>query len=217
MEHRRQAPTDPPTERTGLAVFGGAFNPPHATHRRIAAAALAHLPIAELRIVPAGDHPHKRGGDLAPAAERLELCRRAFAGIAGAVVDDRELRRAGPSFTVDTLAELTREFPGRALWFVLGADNLRLLPTWHDHHRLLALAAIATFPRLGVPDDEAALAGLDLSPAERRTLLQNRLPLVPDATAARDLRARLCRGERGLAELPPGVEDHILAHHLYGT
>src|SRR5688572_10809533 len=102
-------------ERTGIGVLGGAFNPPHRTHERLAAFALRQLPIAELRVIPAGDHPWKGGHDMAPAAHRLEMCRLAFGALPGVIVDDRELRRRGPSFTVDTLAELAAESPGRRL------------------------------------------------------------------------------------------------------
>src|SRR5262245_42580764 len=100
----------PPTkgDRKGIAVLGGSFNPPHCSHQRLAAAAFAHLPIAELRIVPAGTPPHK-DTDLAPAADRLAMCRLAFADRPGIMVDDREVRRRGPSFTVDTLQELATE------------------------------------------------------------------------------------------------------------
>lgn len=203
--------------RRGIGVFGGSFNPPHTTHRRIAAVALEQLPIAELLVVPAGDHPHKRRRDMAPASHRLAMSRLAFDGLADVTVDDREVRRAGPSFTVDTLAALARERPDCPLWFLIGADNLRLLPTWHDHHRLLALATVATFPRLGASLDARELVGLDLTPEERDALLRHRLTMPADGVAAADLRARLARGERQLAELSPAVERYLVEHHLYGT
>ena len=199
----------------GIAVYGGSFNPPHRTHRRICEAALAQLPVDELRLLPAGDHPHKRSERLAPAAHRLAMCQLAFADLPGLVVDDRELRRAGPSFTVTTLEELRREQPGRQRWFVLGADNLPLLPSWKDHHRILELARIATFPRLGFAIDASSLEGLDLTTAERANLLAGRLQLEPDAISASDLRARLSRGESSIPELDPRVEGYIRAHGLY--
>ncbi len=201
----------------GLAIFGGSFNPPHRTHRRIVQAALAQLPIDEVLVMPAADHPHKRDRDMAPVEARLELCRIAFAAIHGAVVDDREARRAGPSYTVTTLADLAREHPGVPLWFVIGSDNLPLLPTWREHHRLLALARFATFPRLGAPVDEAALRALDLSRDELARLLAAQLQLEPDAVSATAIRERLRRGERDLAELDPEVEARILELGLYGA
>lgn len=201
----------------GIAVLGGSFNPPHGTHRRIAAAAFAHLPISELRVLPAGDHPHKRHRDMAPAAHRLAMCRLLFADLPHVVVDDREVRREGPSFTVDTLAELQREHPGRQLFLLVGSDNTPLLPTWRDHHRILALATVVTFPRADAPLDAAALHRVDLSAREREDLLAHVLPMAADAVSATAIRARLRAGERDLPELAPAVEGYLRTHHLYGT
>lgn len=201
--------------RTGLGVFGGSFNPPHRTHRRVAEAALRQLPIAELRLVPSGDHPHKRGRDMAPAADRLAMCRLAFADLPGAAVDDVELRRDGPSFTVDTLAALAAAHPGRALFFLIGSDNLSLLPTWREPERILALCTVVTFPRAGYPATPAAIAALPLPAAARASLAAHVLDLPADAIAASDLRARWRAGERELPELAPSVRDYIAAHGLY--
>jgi len=202
---------------TGLALLGGAFDPPHTTHCRIATTALQQLPVEALHVLPAGDHPHKQGRGLAAAAHRLAMCRLAFAGIERVVVDDRELRRAGPSFTVDTLEQLRAELPARPLFFLIGADNLRLLPSWRQHHRILELAEVVTFPRSGHPLSAALLQGLDLTAAELQRLLGGVLTMAPDAVSATDLRARLQAGERGLPELAPAVEEYLRRHHLYGT
>jgi len=202
-------------ERHGLAVLGGSFNPPHTTHARICATAVQHLPIDEVRVVPAGDHPHKQGGDLANANDRLAMCRLAFATLAHVVVDDREVRRTGPSFTVDTLEELQREAPARALYFLIGSDNLPLLPTWRHHHRILQLCTVVTYPRHGHPVGPERLLGLDLTEQERRLLLANVLPLPGDDRAASTVRERWRAGERALPELHPAVEQYIATHHLY--
>lgn len=202
-------------ERTGIGVLGGAFNPPHRTHERLATTALRQLPIAELRVIPAGDHPHKRSRDMAKAQDRLAMCRLAFAALPGVIVDDREVRRRGPSFTVDTLAELAAEAPGRHLFLLIGSDNLPLIATWHDPQRLLALCTVVTYPRAGHAVGEHALAGQPLSEAQRRELLANVLELPADAVAASDLRARWRAGERDLDELAPAVREYIAAHDLY--
>jgi nicotinate-nucleotide adenylyltransferase len=199
----------------GIAILGGAFDPPHTTHLRLAQEALRQLPVAVVRVMPAGDHPHKRRPDMASAADRVAMCRLQFAGQPGVVVDDRELLRAGPSFTVDTLAALAREFPRRPLFFLIGSDNLPLLPTWRDHHRILELATVVTWPRRGHPIDGATLARLDLTPAERDHLLAHVLDLPADATASSDLRRRWRNGERDLAELAPAVREWLRTHRIY--
>ncbi len=203
-----------PRASRGIAVLGGSFDPPHRSHLRLAATARERLPVDEVRVIPAGDHPHKASRGMTPAIHRLAMCRLAFAGEPNVVVDDRELRRAGPSFTVDTLAELRSE-TGRELWFLIGSDNLPLLPTWHEHHRLLALATVVTWPRLGHPVRAGDLAQLDLTAAERERLLANVLELPADAIASSDLRARWRRGERDLPEIPSTVRDYIAAHSVY--
>jgi len=201
--------------RNGLAVLGGSFNPPHTTHRRLAAAALSRLPIERLLVIPAGDHPHKRDRDMAPARDRLAMCRLAFADLPGVVVDDRELRRHGPSFTVDTLAELAAENPGRTLFFLIGSDNLPLLPTWRDPERLLASCQVVTYPRLGHPIDAAVLAKLPVTEPQRAAIAAHVLDLPDDAVAASDLRARWRAGERDLPELPPSVRSYLAERGLY--
>jgi nicotinate-nucleotide adenylyltransferase len=203
------------TGRRGIGVLGGAFNPPHVTHRRLAASALEHLPIDEVRVIPAGDHPHKRHRDMAPAVDRLAMCRLAFAGLPGVVVDPREVQRDGPSFTVDTLAELAAEHARRRLWLLIGSDNLPLLPTWRDPERILALATIVTYPRLHHPATRDALARAGVPPALHAALLGHVLPLPADAIAASELRARWRAGERDLPELAPAVRDYLAAHDLY--
>lgn len=199
----------------GIAVLGGSFNPPHRTHLTLARQALARLPIHELRAIPSGDHPHKGQQDMAPASHRLQMTRLAFAEIPGVAVDDRELRRSGRSFTVDTLQEMANEAPDIPLFFLIGSDNLPLLPTWHDHHRLLALATVVTFPRAGFVVETRDLDGLDLSQEERDALLENRLEMPAEDVSATDIRARWRNGERALPELPAAVADYMEANDLY--
>lgn len=199
----------------GIGVLGGTFDPPHASHRRLAETALRTLPIDRLLVIPAGDHPHKQHRGVTPAADRLAMCKLAFADLAGAVVDDREVRRGGLSFTVDTLADLRREHPGRRLYFLIGSDNLPLLPSWRDHHRILALATIVTYPRGGHPIDAAALTDLDLNDDERRSLLAHRLDMPADDVSSTAVRAALRAGKSTVDGLPATVAQYAAAHGLY--
>ncbi len=210
------AGTANPTDgEPGIAVLGGSFDPPHASHRKLAVAALDRLPIGQVRVIPAGDHPHKRAAAMTEGRHRLAMCRLAFGFDPRIVVDDREVRRAGPSFTVDTLAELRAEHPRARLYFLIGSDNLPLLPTWRDHHRVLGLATVVTYPRLGHPVAAGALERLDLTPEERRLLLANVLDVPADAFAASELRRQWRAGSRDSAALDPAVAAYVEANGLY--
>ena len=202
---------------SGIAILGGSFDPPHRSHSRLLVAARQHLPVAEVVVMPTGDHPHKQGQGMTAGPHRLAMCRLAFSALPGVRIDARELRRQGLSFTADTLAELAAEQPGRALFFLIGSDNLPLLPSWREHHRLLELATVVTYPRAGHPVDAAALDGLDLTAGERAGLLANVLSTPADAVAATALRARLRAGERAPAEIEPAVADYIARHDLYSA
>jgi nicotinate-nucleotide adenylyltransferase len=198
---------------SGSCLFGGAFDPPHRTHRRLAEAARDRLAVAQVAVLPSGDHPHRRG--LSPAHHRVAMCRLAFAGLPGVVVDDREVRRAGPSYSIDTVREVRAELgPGPPLYWLIGADNLPLLPTWRDHHALLAEVTVVTYPRAGCPVDEALLDGLDLTAAEREHLLAHVLPALGDDVSATAVRAALAKG-LPTPELVPEVAAYARAHRLY--
>ena len=211
----RAAGSSAPLAPPGLAVLGGTFDPPHASHVRLAAAALSQLPVERVLVIPAGDHPHKQGRGVTPAAHRLAMCRLAFAGLPEVTVDDREIRRGGLSFTVDTLEELHREQPAARLFFLIGSDNLRTLSSWYRHHRLLEVATVVTYPRAGHAIAAETLAGQDLSPDEQRALLGHALRLPADAVNSTNLRARLEAGERNVPEVHPEVLAYIVRHGLY--
>ncbi|HET8897395.1 MAG TPA: nicotinate-nucleotide adenylyltransferase [Rhodanobacteraceae bacterium] len=131
-----------------VAVLGGTFDPVHNGHLRVAweAADLLH---AEVRLLPANVPPH-RPPPAASAAARVALLRAALAGQNRLQLDCRELERDGPSFTVDTLAELRRELgPQRALVLLVGADAFAGLASWHRWRELFELAHIAVLTRPG--------------------------------------------------------------------
>ncbi len=131
-----------------LGIFGGTFDPIHYGHLRTAFEMLQALRFDEVRIVPCSDPPH-RGKTYAPAAERLRMVQLAIAGQAGFVADDRELRRDGPSYTIDTLLSLRDEFPRRSLGLIVGMDAFLGLPDWHRWQAILDVAHIVVAHRPG--------------------------------------------------------------------
>jgi nicotinate-nucleotide adenylyltransferase len=140
--------------RLRLGVFGGAFDPPHAAHLALARAALEQLALDELRVIPTGDAWHK-SRTLSPAADRLKMCELAFADLPKVHVDDRELLRSGPSYTIDTLEALRAEHPDGELFLLMGGDQWRSFSSWHRWQDILPLASLAVVERPQIADSSA--------------------------------------------------------------
>ena len=198
-----------------ILVYGGSFNPPHLGHAAAARRAARILQPDRLLLIPAADPPHKVLAAGSPdGAERLFLTRLAARAIPGAEACDLELRRAGPSYTADTMQALHERYPGAELWFLVGTDMLVTLDTWHDVQRLVRLTGLVAAAR--EPDETALLE----REAERlrRQLGANILVLPGEATpaASGDVRALLPqRGGRAL--LDPAVYARIIQKRHYGA
>ena len=134
--------------RQPIGVFGGTFDPIHFGHLRTGFELWQELRLTELRWMPTGNPGH-REPPIADAGLRLAMVRAAVADQPGFVVDDREVRRSGVSYSVDTLTELRSEFPDRSLCLVLGMDAFLGLPGWHRWRELFELAHIVVAHRPG--------------------------------------------------------------------
>ena len=131
-----------------IGVFGGTFDPIHYGHLRTAFEMLQALQFEEVRLIPCGDPPH-RGATHADAKLRFRMVEVAIQELAGFVSDDRELRRDGPSYSIDTLTSLREEFPDRSLGLIVGMDAFLGLPKWHRWDEILDLAHIVVAHRPG--------------------------------------------------------------------
>jgi nicotinate-nucleotide adenylyltransferase len=131
-----------------IGLFGGTFDPIHYGHLRTAFELWQELRLAEVRFLPTGSPPH-RDQPLAGAELRLQMVQAAVADQPAFVVDDREVRRTGVSYSVDTLTELREEYPERSLCLLLGMDAFLGLPNWHRWRDLLGLAHIVVAHRPG--------------------------------------------------------------------
>jgi nicotinate-nucleotide adenylyltransferase len=131
-----------------IGIFGGTFDPIHYGHLRAAWELLEALALEQVRFVPSAQPPHRMLPHTA-AALRLRMVEAAIAGEARFVADDREIERGGPSYTVETLASLRREFPRRPLCLLLGMDAFLGLPTWHRWTELFDLAHVVVAHRPG--------------------------------------------------------------------
>lgn len=131
-----------------IGLFGGAFDPIHYGHLRTAFELRQALGLEAVRFLPTGNPPHR--AELSANAEvRLQMVQAALAGHPYFVVDDREIRRSGVSYSIDTLTELRAEYPDRPLCLLLGMDAFLGLPNWHRWRELFELAHVVVAHRPG--------------------------------------------------------------------
>jgi nicotinate-nucleotide adenylyltransferase len=189
-----------------VGMFGGAFDPPHRAHVALAEAALRQLGLQRLYVFPTG-HAYHKDRTLTPAEHRLAMARLAFGALPGALVDDRELRRAGPTYSIDTLRELQAQHPGAELYLLMGEDQAAGFGRWRAWEEIARLAVLCVAERGGHGglDNLQALPGVRVQPLE--------LPRMPES--ATDIRSRLAAGEGIAALVEPAVARYIETHHLY--
>lgn len=171
-----------------IGVFGGTFDPPHIGHLIVSQEVCAALSLDRLLLVPAASPPHKRDRAVSPPDVRRRMLEAAIAGNDRFEISDLELRREGPSYTVDTLRTL-RETHAGPLFLVMGADQYGELPTWREPDEIRRLADIVVLSRAGLDvDDDGAryirVTRIDVSSSEVRRRRRDGEPiryLVPDA------------------------------------
>lgn len=194
-----------------LGVLGGAFDPPHLAHVALAQAALDQLQLEQLRVFPTGQAWHKPQILSAPE-HRLAMARLAFAQLPRTVIDERELHRPGPTYTIDTLRELRAEHPAAQLFLVMGEDQAVALTRWRDWEAVLDLAVICMAAR-ATPHAGADAAQPGLPAQAGLRLLQ--LPRMPES--ATEVRERAAAGTDISHLVPPAVARYIERHRLYQT
>lgn len=196
-----------------IGVFGGAFDPPHKAHVALAQAAVAHLELDTLHIIPTGRAWHK-ARNLSPAPDRLAMTQLAFKGLPHLLVDDRELNRVGPTFTIDTLEALQLENPQAQLYLIMGADQFAAFRQWHRWEAILKLAIICIAGRA-----QFSWAGdqFDAYNEQKSRFLMLPLPLMAvSATQIRQLLADGIAKSPGINDLvPEAVARYIALHQLY--
>jgi nicotinate-nucleotide adenylyltransferase len=178
-----------------LGLFGGSFDPVHLGHLLMARAASEELQLCRLHFIPAARSPFKPDRQPAPDAQRAALIRLALAGETHFELDEQELHRAGTSYTVETLRDYARRFPGAELFYIIGADNVAKLGDWREPAELARLATFIVVPRPGEtppafpqPFRGRVLTGfpVGVSSSQIRARVKSLLPvthLVPAAVA----------------------------------
>jgi nicotinate-nucleotide adenylyltransferase len=196
-----------------IGILGGSFNPPHLAHLVCASEAAAQLGLERVLLTPVARPPHKQAARDPGPQERLELCRLAAGDDERLGVCDLEVRRGGPSYTVDTLRELHAQTPEDDLTFIVGGDIALGLPSWREPEAVLGLATLAVAERgdavhadiaerlrATFPDAPSPvffdMPRLDISSSQiRRRVAENRSIryLVPEPVAEHIARGRLYR------------------------
>lgn len=202
-----------------LGVLGGTFNPPHLGHLALARCALAQLGLERVLLVPSCLPPHKHAEADPGPEHRLCMCELAVAGIPGLEACPLEVRRGGPSYTVDTLSGLHALHPEASLTLILGSDIARTLPCWQRPQEVLALADVALAARAGDAPGEV-LEALDAlrPPGDAGTALPPALLEMPEVPISSSLvRARVAAGEPLDGFVPPAVAAYIAEHALYAA
>lgn len=215
-----------------MICYGGTFDPVHEGHLAVARAARDALD-ASVRLLPAADPPHK-GPTHANAEQRARMLDLATAGERGLKVDRRELRREGPSYTIDTLLELRAQFgTQQPIAWLVGGDSLTQLHAWHRWRELFEQAHILAVQRPGSPIAPESLASASPRVAEEaasrwcpldelETAPAGRLAVLPlqelRPESSTEVRRRIAAGDPDWREwVPPSVAGYIDRHRLYST
>ena len=195
-----------------VGLLGGTFNPPHVAHLVCAQEALVQLELDRVLLMPVHTPPHKEIAADPGAEVRLELCRLAVAGDERLGTTDVEVRRPGPSYTVDTLRGIHAADPGDDLTFIVGGDVAQGLPTWREPAEVLRLARLAVAEREGSGRaDILERVGQVPGGLERTTFFD-----MPRMDLSSSLVRRLAASGRSIRYLvPDAVAAHIAEHGMY--
>lgn len=145
-----------------VGLLGGTFNPIHLGHLRAAEEIRETLTLDRVYFIPALTPPHKTPSDIASPADRLKMIECAIRGNPHFEISDVELRRKGPSYTVDTLTYFSSNFPDSEFYFIVGSDLFSEIDTWKDYKRLFELSNFAVITRPGFCEDPYSTFALEL-------------------------------------------------------
>ena len=195
-----------------IGIMGGTFDPIHVGHLITAEMVRSAASLDEVVFIPSARPPHKDGARAASAEDRLIMTECAVQDNPYFCVSDLELRREGPSYTVDTIAELRDNLDGAELFFITGADAMNDLYRWHEPKRLLCSCQFIVATRQGAPLDELLLA--EKFTAEERSHIQV-LPTPHLEISSSVIRARIRAGLSVRHLVPRAVEEYIEKRGLY--
>ncbi len=188
-----------------LGIFGGTFDPPHIGHLIVADDAAEALHLDRVCFIPTGEHPLKGAKVEAPAEVRARMIRAATARSKRFEVDERECRRPGPSYTIDTLAEIARERPDSELFLLVGGDVVGELHRWHRIREIGDWARLAVMSRAKAPVEVDVELGFDYLKVE----------VTHIAISSSEVRERIRSGRPFRYLVPEPVHEIIVSERLY--
>jgi nicotinate-nucleotide adenylyltransferase len=196
-----------------IGVLGGTFDPVHTGHIELAEAVIYQLGLAYVLFVPAGNPYFKTERNISPAAERLDMVCLAIKDSPNLKVTTMEIERPGPSYTVDTIAELKATLaPDDEIYFLLGWDILPELPKWREPARLIKLCRIIAIPRIGYRVPDLAPLEKEIPGITERTIVLGEPIINISATIIRE---RVAGGQSIRHMVPAAVERYIKEKGLY--
>jgi nicotinate-nucleotide adenylyltransferase len=185
-----------------IGLFGGSFDPVHHGHLIVAQVTAEALRLDTIRFIPAREQPFKQGQHRTSPEHRTVMLSLAIAGMPGFEVEQIELQRPGPSYTVDTLRELRRRGPEAEFTLLVGADAAVDLPAWREAEQIPRLARIAVFARPGTTVPQSPLFSSVV-----------KVPAID--ISATQIRRRVARGLPIRYWVPEAVAEYIATHRLY--
>ncbi len=194
-----------------IAIYGGTFNPIHNGHIHLAKQFARLLGLDKVILIPTRVPPHKQATDLAPAKDRLALCRLASSDPIFEV-SDLEIRRDGLSYTVDTLLELKQRYPESELYLITGEDMFVTISDWYRAKTIYSLATICAAPRSTAGLEPLLQYGRILEQNGAKTIIKNIDYLPISSTMVRNA---VKNGESISKLVPPAVADYIVKNKLY--
>ncbi len=202
---------------SSIGVFGGTFDPIHFGHLRIALEVLESHGLSEMRFIPSADPPH-RGRPRISARQRLEMVEMAVASEPRFVVDDRELRRQGKSYTLHTLLSLREELGSAPIVMLLGSDAFRDMPGWHEPNAVLDLAHVIVMQRPDQPAPPLYRQRWTDDPGQLTrqpggNILFHRVSQL--AISASEIRRLIAQGRSPRYLIPDGLVEWIRARGYY--
>ena len=210
-----------------IAIMGGTFNPVHYGHLRVAEEVRGLLNVDKVIFIPAFNPPHKDDHSFISSEHRIKMVSLAIEDNPAFEVSDREIRRGGASYSVETLREMADEERGEEFHFIVGADSFNEITTWHEFEEIFMLANIIVVPRPGyrVKRVEEALPVAEASKFwydETRDLYPNDygrfvkfMETTPMGISSSRIRELVKRGDSVKYLIPPSVEGYIKKERLY--